>query len=119
MKIHGIVYVIIGLAMGIYSKLMGKGELTFFYYVGLLFFAIGAVKLILNYFSNKKNEKVKLVNTSLTKHPYHHAQHGQLRHPQHLQHPAHPMHNGTNYYAHTMHPQVHAIHHPFNHARNQ
>lgn len=61
-KIHGLVYIIIGIIISIPSVIMKEGRLKFFLYIGILFIIIGAVKLFLNY--TKKEKKPKNIQTT-------------------------------------------------------
>ena len=61
-KIHGIIYLIIGIVLTIVSSVVNNAQntksMTLFIYLGYLFIAIGAAKLIIGYVLKKdKNEK--------------------------------------------------------------
>lgn len=57
-KIHGLVYVIIGILVSIASWKINKEALYLFFYVGILFIGVGAAKLLLSLISNKKEEEI-------------------------------------------------------------
>lgn len=59
-KIHGLVYVIIGLSISIVSWKLKNEKLMSFFYIGLIFVLIGFVKLIFNKIKRKvgKTEKI-------------------------------------------------------------
>ena len=55
-KIHGIVYIIVGLFVSILSWKFNKDKLIIFVYTGLLFILIGIAKLIFSFISRRKGK---------------------------------------------------------------
>lgn len=76
-KIHGLVYIIIGILVSIASWKINKESLYLFFYLGILFIGVGAAKLLLGLLKNKKEEE-KVV--------HHKVPHHQSRHLQHYRH---------------------------------
>jgi len=71
-KIHGLVYIIIGLFVGIASWRINYEKLYVFYYAGLFLIAFGVAKLLINFIQGKSKEKTEV------KKPVH-QHYGQLR----------------------------------------
>ena len=74
MKIHAIIYLIIGAVISYVSLRIGS-TFTFFFYVGLVFIGIGVAKLLIGFLlkkkeskSEKKNEAPMRVSPPLWKH---------------------------------------------------
>lgn len=69
-KIHGIVYLIIGIIMFgvsfVINKTHNNSTLTLFIYVSYIFMAVGIAKLIVNYIMNKNKKDVGDVNIDNT-----------------------------------------------------
>ena len=55
-KIHGLVYIGIGVFIGVFSYMLNREKLIFFIYIGLLFVLIGCAKLFLGLL-NKGGER--------------------------------------------------------------
>ena len=72
-KVHGIVYITLGLFISIASWRIDKEKLIIFFYVGLFFVLIGAFKLVLNFIKNKANKQEKIQTKA--QHEHHPAQH--------------------------------------------
>ncbi|MAG91326.1 hypothetical protein CMO83_01470 [Candidatus Woesearchaeota archaeon] len=60
-KIHGLVYIVVGLFVSIASLRIDYGELYLFFYVGIIFIVVGSTKLVNKYLENqdKKLHKAK------------------------------------------------------------
>ena len=63
-KIHGFMYILIGLFVSIMSWKLNNQKIFFFFFVGLIFVFVGVVKLIINFIKNKKN-KTKNAQTNI------------------------------------------------------
>jgi len=59
MKINGFVYIIVGLILALSSRYFSSGNLKIFFYIGLLFILIGAIKLVLRMFSRGRKSSTK------------------------------------------------------------
>ena len=55
-KIHGLVYVFVGLFVSVLSWRLNYQKLIFFFYAGLIFVFAGIVKLTINFVKSKKNK---------------------------------------------------------------
>ena len=55
-KIHGLVYVIVGLFISIASWRLNYEKLIFFFYAGLIFIFVGIVKLIFDFIKRRTNK---------------------------------------------------------------
>ena len=55
-KIHGLVYVIVGLFVSIFSYQLNYEKLVFFFYIGLIFVVVGIAKIIFGLIGHRKNE---------------------------------------------------------------
>lgn len=60
-KIHWLIYIIVGLFVSILSWRLNYQKLIFFFYAGVIFIVIGAVKIGLNLIKNKET-KPKVVH---------------------------------------------------------
>ena len=69
-KIHGILYITTGLFVSAVSWKLNYEKLVFFFYSGLLFTIIGAVKLIFSFIKSKGKNERKI----------HQKTHGQMQH---------------------------------------
>ncbi|GEM_PF-4758398 len=56
-KIHGIVYLAVGLFISAVSWKVNKNKLLFFYYVGFLFALAGVIKIVYSFGKGKNVEK--------------------------------------------------------------
>ncbi len=70
-KIHGLVYIVVGLFVSILSWKLNYEKLIFFFYIGWFFVLIGAFKLVLNFIKNKA-KKQETIQTKA-----HHTPHSQ------------------------------------------
>ena len=70
-KIHGLVYVAVGLFVSIFSWKFNYQKLIFFFYVGLIFILVGIIKLLFELVKFKK-EKIKPSHQAIQKHQSHH-----------------------------------------------
>lgn len=52
-KIHGLVYVVVGLFVSVFSWKLNYEKLVFFFYIGLVFIVIGITKMLLNLTKSK------------------------------------------------------------------
>ena len=59
-KIHGLLYVIVGLFVSIMSWKLDYQKLIFFFYAGLIFILFGVIKLIFNLVKNKANKSEEI-----------------------------------------------------------
>ena len=55
-KIHGLVYLLVGLLVSFLSWKLNYEKLMFFFYIGLIFVFIGVIKLITGLMKKKNNE---------------------------------------------------------------
>ena len=60
-KIHGIIYLIVGIFVAVASYEINYGKLYFFFYIGLLFITYGTAKIIIG-FINKDEKKQAPLN---------------------------------------------------------
>ncbi|MBS3104867.1 zinc ribbon domain-containing protein [Candidatus Woesearchaeota archaeon] len=67
-KIHGLVYILVGLFVSIFSWRLNYEKLIFFFYAGWIFVFIGVVKLIFNLIKTKMNKKEKIHHKSVQQH---------------------------------------------------
>ena len=72
-KIHGLVYIIIGIFVSVASWKINNEDLYLFFYVGILFIGAGVAKLLLGFLKNKK-ETEKTVHQRKTHHQSQHLQ---------------------------------------------
>ena len=81
-KIHGLVYILVGLFVSISSWRLNYEKLIFFFYSGLFFIFIGILKLIFNLIKNKtgKKEKIHAKSVQHQTHKYCHNCGTALRH---------------------------------------
>ena len=56
-KIHGLIYIAVGLFVSIFSWKLNYEKLIFFYYAGLFFIFVGIIKLIFNFIKKRMNKK--------------------------------------------------------------
>ena len=56
-KIHGIVYVLIGIFVTIASYLIDRNDLWAFLYVGVFFIAFGVAKIVIQFIMGQKEEQ--------------------------------------------------------------
>jgi len=80
MKIHSIIWLLIGLLVSIVSQIANNASLRFFFYVGLLFIAIGFIKAVVSYLTPKP-EKKQTHKLGLLHHPQYHQKIAE-EHPQ-------------------------------------
>ena len=64
-KVHGIVYLIIGIFVAIASYKINYDKLYVFFYIGLLFIIYGVAKIIIDYIN--KDEKKQVVPPNINK----------------------------------------------------
>lgn len=57
-KIHGLVYVVVGLFVSVFSWKLNYEKLVFFFYIGLVFIVIGITKMILG-LAKKRTDKTE------------------------------------------------------------
>src|SRR3989338_3335050 len=74
-KIHGLVYLIIGIFVSVASWKINNEDLYIFFYAGILFVGVGVAKLLLSLMRNKKEDE-KIIHHKEISH----------RQTQHLQH---------------------------------
>ncbi|MBI2655028.1 hypothetical protein HYX06_01235 [Candidatus Woesearchaeota archaeon] len=55
-KIHGLVYLIIGIFVSVASWKINNEDLYLFFYAGILFMGVGVAKLLLSLIRNKEEE---------------------------------------------------------------
>ena len=72
-RIHGFVYIIIGIFVSVASWNINNEELQLFFYAGILFIGIGAAKLLLGLLKNKKEDE-KIVHHRKIQHQSQHLQ---------------------------------------------
>lgn len=58
-KIHGLIYIIVGLFISILSWKLTYQKFILFFYIGLIFVLVGAIKIILNFLKNKSQNKLQ------------------------------------------------------------
>lgn len=58
-KIHGLIYIAVGLFVSILSWRLDYNKLTFFFYAGLVFVLVGVIKLLLDLAKRKAGAKEK------------------------------------------------------------
>ncbi len=82
-KIHGLVYIIIGIFVSIASWRINNEDLQLFFYVGILFIGIGAAKLLLSLVKSKKEgeKTTHHKKISLQQHLQHQQKHHYKRCP--------------------------------------
>ena len=56
-KIHGLVYVLVGLFVSVLSWRLNYQKLIFFFYAGLIFVFVGIIKIIFNFIKKKNGVK--------------------------------------------------------------
>lgn len=56
-KIHGIIYILLGIFVAIASYLIDRNDLSVFVYVGMFFIAFGVAKIVLNFITGQKEEQ--------------------------------------------------------------
>ena len=56
-KIHGLIYIAVGLFVSIFSWKLNYEKLIFFFYAGLFFIFVGIIKLIFNFIKKRMNKK--------------------------------------------------------------
>jgi len=56
-KIHGLIYIAVGLFVSIFSWKLNYQKLIFFFYAGLFFIFVGIIKLIFNLIKKRMNKK--------------------------------------------------------------
>ena len=65
MKIHGFVYVVLGILMALYARFIQskvqKSSLSLFFWIGIAFLVFGIFRLITSYVFNDKSTKEKSV----------------------------------------------------------
>ena len=59
-KVHGIVYIAVGIFVSIMSWKLNYEKLIFFFYAGLIFVFVGIVKLAFSLVKNKTSKKENL-----------------------------------------------------------
>ena len=64
-KIHGLIYIIVGLFVSSISWKLNYAKLFLFFYLGLIFIIVGIVKLILGPKANKEEMKPKSTQRNL------------------------------------------------------
>lgn len=69
-KIHGLVYILVGLLVSILSYRLNYEKLIFFFYAGLFFILVGISKLI--FWFIKKQEKVQHQAANQARYQAHH-----------------------------------------------
>lgn len=77
-KIHGLVYIVVGLFVSVFSWKVDYQKFIFFFYVGWVFVFIGVVKLIFVFIKRKmgiKEEPVKMAQHKVSIQPHHQAYH--------------------------------------------
>ena len=79
-KIHGAVYIVVGLFVSVLSRLMNYQKLIFFFYLGLVFVGVGAVKLIL------KSKATETTDVKLQSQAHTAGHHPQLHNTQNFHH---------------------------------
>ncbi len=56
-KIHGLIYIAVGMLVSIMSYKLNYEKLILFFYIGLIFIFVGVVKLIFGLIKNKASKK--------------------------------------------------------------
>ncbi|MDP3765033.1 MAG: hypothetical protein Q8R04_00820 [Nanoarchaeota archaeon] len=77
-KIHGLVYIVVGLFVSIFSWKVNYEKFIFFFYVGLIFVFIGILKLVFGLIKRKmdrKEEPLERVHHKVSIQPHHQAHH--------------------------------------------
>ncbi len=71
MKIHGAVYVVLGLLMALYARFIGRqvdsGAMVLFFWIGIGFVVFGVFRLIINYVMSDKADKAEKSKTENSK----------------------------------------------------
>lgn len=80
-KIHGFIYIVIGLFIVLASWKINLNALIFFFYVGWIFVLIGIIKLVLGFGKNRdtKSPQQKIQHRNLAQ-PHQSLQHQQKHH---------------------------------------
>ena len=58
-KIHGLVYIIVGLFVGIASYKINYQNLYIFFYLGMFFIALGVAKILIRFISGSKEDETQ------------------------------------------------------------
>ena len=56
-KIHGLVYILIGIFVAIASYLIDRNDLSVFLYVGMFFIAFGVAKIVIQFIMGQKEQQ--------------------------------------------------------------
>ena len=74
-KIHGFVYIIIGIFVSVASWKINNEDLYLFFYAGILFMGVGVAKLLLSLIRNKKEGEKITHHKEISHHQTQHLQH--------------------------------------------
>jgi uncharacterized paraquat-inducible protein A len=68
-KIHGIVYIIMGIFVSIASYRINYDNLLIFFYLGFFFIALGAAKIVLGFIFRKNKEEKNTISMARQNYP--------------------------------------------------